>query len=110
MNRYKIARARSPERLQQLLQMDAELLSHFGMTLTAVEGGVSMVPTSVMKSRKRINPWDVHNVNMSIWEWMLPLLEELRLRRLEGASAQVHGHANGVGVDFAVVGGDLAAK
>jgi hypothetical protein len=81
MNRYKLARARSPERLKEVLDEDAELLSHFGLTLTAVEAGVSVVPTRILNTKKRVNPWDVMNINMSVWEFMLPLLEELRIRR-----------------------------
>jgi hypothetical protein len=106
MNRYKLARARSPERLQELLREDADLLAHFGMTLTAVESGVSMVPTRVMNTRKRINPWDVVNVNMSVWEWMLPLLDELRSRRLEGSLTSGNGRVDHVNVNVS----ELAAK
>ena len=104
MNRYKLARARSPERYQQLLREDADLLAHFGMTLTAVESGLSMVPTRVVKSKKRINPWDVVNVNMTLWEWMRPLLDELRSRRLEGSLASGNGRVDHVNVS------ELAAK
>jgi len=82
MNRYKLARARSPERLQEVMEEDAELLSHFGLTLTAIEAGVSVVPTRIVNTKKRVNPWDVMNINMSVWEFMLPLLEELRIRRM----------------------------
>ena len=82
MNRYKLARARSPERLQEVMEEDAELLSHFGLTLTAIEAGVSVVPTRIVNTKKRVNPWDVMNINMSVWEFLLPLLEELRLRRI----------------------------
>lgn len=110
MNRYKIARARSPERLQELLQQDADLLSDFGMTLTAIDGGLSIVPTEVVTNRKRINPWDMLNVSMGLWEWLLPLLEELRVRRIQGSSAESHRGIECISIDSPRVVRDLAAK
>lgn len=86
LSRYKTALAKGREAYEKVVEEDQRLFEVFGLTLLSVEPGVRVCPSA---KRKKINPWDVIQIESKLWVWLRPLLVELvELRR-----AGLNGHA-----------------
>ena len=86
--RYRIARVRSESAFQALLEQDRKLLAEFGLQLVSVDVGVNVVKAENVKKGK-VNSWDLMSFDERTWGIMLPLLEELRMRAVQGAAGRV---------------------
>ena len=91
ISRYMKARAQGKEEYTRVLEEDQRLLDTFGVGLLSAENSLRVVIKKKLRG-SRINPWDVIEVGPALWEWLRPLLVELReLRTLDapalGASA-----------------------
>lgn len=81
-DRYRMALARGQRAYEEAFNEDAALLASFGLRLLSVQGGVRAAVEDEVKG-KRINPWDVMEINMKTWGWLRPLLIELRESRMQ---------------------------
>lgn len=79
MNRYRVALAKGRNEYEKAIQDDSDLLKAFGMMMTSTDGGVHFIKEKAKGGR--INPWDLMSVNFQMWDWLRPLLLELKDRR-----------------------------
>jgi hypothetical protein len=82
MARYRLARAKGKDAYEQVYREDFELLAWFGLRLLAVDGCVRAAVEAEIRGTE-INPWTVIEINMKAWDWMQPLLVELKARQSE---------------------------
>ena len=81
-NRYQRALATGgPDKYRAVVKEDTELLSSFGLQLTSVEGGGIMTAVESELKGARINPWNLLGFDMKAWNWLRPILLELREAR-----------------------------
>ena len=80
LNRYAIARAKSREHFHRVFEEDKDLLDGFGLGLLSVDSTIRVVEKKKLRGDK-INAWDVTEIGPSTWEWLQPLLVELKERR-----------------------------
>lgn len=77
IHRYSIAKAQGREVFHRMFEEDRNLLDGFGIGLLSVDTTVRVVVKKKVRGNK-INAWDVNEVGSSTWEWLHPLLVELR--------------------------------
>ncbi len=98
-DRYRMALAQGTQAFERVVDEDAELLQHFGLRLLSVQSGVRAAVEAELKGKgkgkgrgKRIDPWNVMEINAKTWAWLRLLLVELRAARMsvdvEGLAAQ----------------------
>ncbi|MEE9365172.1 MAG: hypothetical protein V3W44_00660 [Dehalococcoidales bacterium] len=85
MNRYRVARALGPEKYEEVVKEDKELLQLYGLQLMHVNCGLTAALEKELDGQ-RIHPWNVIEFNEKAWKWIRPLL--LRLRQAERALDQ----------------------
>jgi len=68
-------RAKSQGTLKELVDGDTALLAHFDLNACAFEPGIMAMDSSGKYS---------FSFNTQEWEWLRPLLEELRAHRING--------------------------
>jgi len=87
-NRYRIARAMSREKYEEVVREDEALLGLFGLRLLSVHSGVRAAVEDEIKE-DRINPWNVVSIDEKTWTWLRPLLCRLRTSEARSALAVV---------------------
>jgi hypothetical protein len=80
--RYQDAKNISRSNYEEILDYDQELLSDFGLRLLYAETTVRAAIEKEIKG-KTIEPWNVVELQEKTWDWIRPLLEELRSLRRE---------------------------
>lgn len=77
MQRYRVALALGRKEYEEAINEDAQLLDYFGLRLLSVEECVRAAVKNEVRGKK-INPWNVIEINGRVWDWMRPLLVKLR--------------------------------
>lgn len=81
MNRYIIASAKGRSAFVEAVREDEELLSHFGLRLLSVQGGVRAAVEDELRG-DRIDPWNVLTIDDKTWNWLRPIL--VNMKKKEG--------------------------
>lgn len=66
--------------LERVLKEDKDLLGDFGLLLLYAGSGVRAAVEDEIRGKK-VNPWNVMEINDKTWTWLRPLLTELKVRR-----------------------------
>jgi hypothetical protein len=82
--RYRLAQAKGKRALEEAVAEDAALLRDFGARLLSVQGGLRVAMEKELRGDK-VHPWNVVSIDTKTWEWVRPLLLELRKSREAGA-------------------------
>ena len=81
-DRYRMARATSAAAYCAAVKEDTELLSQFGLQLLSADSGVrAAIESEVAKGV--VNAWNIVAIDTKTWDWLRPLLIELKAARIE---------------------------
>ena len=75
--RYRVARARGQAHYEAIVETDRELLGAFGAGLLSAGGGVRVFMKAGIRNG-RVNPWDVIEVGPKVWDFIRPILIEVK--------------------------------
>lgn len=78
MNRYHAAMATGGRQAYEAaIDEDVELLKHYGLRLTSVDGCIRAAVVSELKG-KQVHPWNMVEISMKVWCWLRPILVRAR--------------------------------
>jgi len=84
-HRYRMAQAKGKRALEEAVAEDAELLRAFGARLLSAQGGLRVAMEKELRG-EHVHPWNIVLIDSKTWEWIRPLLLELRRSREAGES------------------------